>query len=237
MIQMKTLIVPCCGNLTYEGTPAYLLAAPTGEMLLSAALSGMELDTFDRIAVVIPSFHDEKWNATEKILSAIRHKNIEILTLDHETAGPANTILEAIERLDIKGSIVIKDADNCIQYTECDEGNYVVGIDIYEFDGEIRNLKNKSFLVCNEQNQLLDVVEKRICSSLVCLGAYGFADAEDFVFACKALKDPIYGLDSLYVSEIITYLMGYQSLTFQFVVADNYRNWGNDYDLHNLMQG
>jgi len=234
---MKTLIVPCCGNLTYEGTPAYLLSNSSGEMLLSAALSGMDLSLFEKIVVVIPSIHEEKWGAKEKITKAISHNNIAIVTLDYNTDGPANTVLSAIEHENIQGSIVIKDADNSIKYTGCGEENFVVGIDVYDYDGEIRNLKNKSFIIINEQNQLLDVVEKRICSSNVCLGAYGFADAKDFIEACKALKDPIYDLKTLYVSEIITYLMGYHSMTFNYVEAEDYCNWGNNYDLQDLMQG
>lgn len=234
---MKTLIVPCCGNLTYEGIPAYLQSSPSGEMLLAKALGGMDLGVFRKIVVVIPAIHEEKWQATSKISAAIDHDNVAIMTLDHDTDGPANTVLEAIEQQDIHGSIVIKDADNSIKYSECGESNFVVGIDVYDYDGEIRNLKNKSFIVINEQNQLLDVVEKRICSSNVCLGAYGFANAQDFVDACNALKDPIYGLKTLYVSEIITYLMGYQSMPFDYVVAEDYCNWGNDYDLKDLMTG
>ncbi len=232
---MNTLIVPCCGNLTYNGIPAYLQSSPSGEMLLAKALDGMDLNAFKMIVVVIPSFHEEKWQATSKISTAINHNNVAIVTLDHDTDGPANTVLEAIEQLNIHGSIVIKDADNSIKYPICDGGNFVVGIDVYDYEGEIRNLKNKSFIVINEQNQLLDVVEKRICSSNVCLGAYGFANVRDFVDACKALKDPIYGLKTLYVSEIITYLMGYQSMPFDYVVAEDYCNWGNDHDLQDMM--
>lgn len=232
---MKTLIVPCCGNLTYDGKPAYLQNSPSGEMLLSSALNGMNLATFGNVVVVIPECHEEKWQASSKILSAIKHENVQIVTLDHDTAGPANTVLEAIERLNITGGIVIKDADNSIEYTDCGEGNFVVGIDVYDYDGEIRNLKNKSFIVCNEQNQLLDVVEKRICSSQVCLGAYGFADAKDFVEAIHALHDSVYDLKSLYVSEAITYLMGYKGMNFQYIVAQDYKNWGNEYDLRDLM--
>lgn len=232
---MKTLIVPCCGNLTYGGKPAYLLCNPSGKMLLSVALSGMDLTIFDRVVVVISVLHEQKWQATEKIYAAISHEKIDVVMLDHETAGPANTVLEAIEQLNVQGCIVIKDADNFIKYSDGGEENFVVGIDVYDYYGEIRNLKNKSFIVCNEQNQLLDVVEKRICSSQVCLGAYGFADVQDFIDAIHALHDSIYDLKSLYVSEAITYLMGYKGINFNYVVAEDYQNWGNDYDLKDLM--
>lgn len=233
---MKTLIVPCCGNLAYGDKPAYLLCNSSGEMLLSVAVSGMDLTIFDRVIVVIPALHEQKWQATEKIQASISHENVDVAMLNHETAGPANTILEAIEQFNVQGSIVVKDADNYIKYNDGGEGNFVVGIDVYDYDGEIRNLKNKSFIVCNEQNQLLDVVEKRICSSQVCLGAYGFADVQDFVDAINALHDPIYDLKSLYVSEAITYLMGYKGMNFNYVVAADYKNWGNDYDLKDLMR-
>ncbi len=230
-----TLIIPCCGSLTLNGIPSYLVCLPTGKRLVQYALDGINLNNFHHLIFIVPSRHNKEWNAEFIIRSCVNHNNISVVELDIIPSGPALTVLEALRKEKVEGSITIKDADNYLKFEIPVFKNFIVGIDVYSYNGEIRELKNKSFIIANEQSILIDIVEKRICSSVVSLGAYSFADARDYIFACERLLDPICNLDKIYVSQVMAYLMGYRGTVFNLVTADDYVNWGNAADLKSLI--
>lgn len=228
----NNLLIPCCGDLCYHELPAFLSFHPNGNILLKESFRGLNRDNFDRIIITILKEHAQKYNARKIIEENI--EGVEILELEARTQGPANTIYETIKRCNIDGSIVVKDSDNYLMHAKETNSNYVAGVDIYQYNGEIRELKKKSFLSCNEQRHILDIKEKMIASNVVCLGEYGFANANDFVFAYENLKDSIYGLTHLYVSQIIAYLIGFKEQIFDYIPVSEFINWGNKQDLSEL---
>ena len=62
---------------------------------------------------------------------------------------------------------------------------------------------------------------------MVCLGLYGFKRVEDFIKAYEKLNDASYPISSLYVSHIISYLIGYSGKVFRYVKSLEYENWGD----------
>lgn len=52
---------------------------------------------------------------------------------------------------------------------------------------DVPRLKDKSFIVLNEQSRIIDIAEKQLKSGIISLGLYGFADVGDFLDAYAAL--------------------------------------------------
>ncbi|MGM9926750.1 MAG: hypothetical protein ACI35P_02255 [Bacillus sp. (in: firmicutes)] len=224
---MRTLIVPCMGNKKIDGIPQYILEHPCGKMNLLRSVEGVWSECYDKLLIVLGGEDEEKFPVERIIRDVFKSYPLEIVVLDRKTNGPAETVYWAVKRAEITGSIVIKDNDSYIR-AEVAGGNFVVGLDLNAWVKDIYNLRNKSFLIINEQKNILDIIEKRICSPVISIGLYGFNHVESFIKAYERLNDPNYPISGLYVSHIISYLIGYSNKVFRFVNASEYENWGSD---------
>ncbi len=225
---MLTLIIPCAGRTMLNGKPKFLIQHPDGQLLVRKCIDGIPLDTFDRILITVLQDDVDVWKADLIIREAFSDiKNSEIVILSHETSGPAETVYHTIKRAKVNGAIVIKDSDNYLKVSEIPYLNFAAGLDLDEWDRDIHNLRNKSFIILNEQKQILDIFEKQFRSDVICLGMYGFADTSDFIFAYEHLDDPSYPIQKLYVSHIISYLIGFSQKVFYYLPCQKYENWGN----------
>lgn len=224
---MSTLIVSCVGRELVNGVPRYLNRHPNGKLLVERSIEALFPMSFDRTLIVILE-EDEKVYGAKAIINSCMDLCVEVVMLHSMTSGPAETIYQTIKKANITGSIVIKDADNYLKIESLPNGNFVTGLDLNTWDRDIHNLRNKSFLIVNEQGNLLDIFEKQVCSDLISLGLYGFQKARDFEEAYERLNDKSYPITHLYVSHIIAYLIGYYGRIFHCVPALEYENWGNE---------
>lgn len=224
---MYTLIVPSMGKKRIDGIPQYILEHPCGKMNLLRSVEGIWSEKFTKLVIVIGREENEKFPVERIIRDAFKEYPLELVVIDKETNGPAETVFLAIKKLGIKGPVIIKDNDSYVK-ANVPDGNFVVGLDLNIWPKDIYNLRNKSFMIINEQKNILDIIEKRICSPIISIGLYGFKSAEDFESAYNKVNDPSYPITGLYVSHIISYLIGYSNRVFRFVEADEYENWGSD---------
>lgn len=225
---MSTLIVPCMGRRLVNGIPQYLNRHPNGKLLIERSIEGVYTDQYEKVLIVLLSEDEEKFHSKSIILHEVKNYPIEILDLDKMTTGPAETVYEALRRSNIKGAVVVKDADNYLSTEKVPQGNFVAGLDLNKWERDIHNLRNKSFLIVNEQGNLLDIIEKQVRSDVICLGLYGFNKAEDFIKAYEHLNDASYPINKLYVSHVISYLIGYYGRVFHYVPSLLYENWGDE---------
>lgn len=233
---MSTLILPCVGRKFIDGMPQYIVRHPNGQLLLERSMEGIFPEIYERILIVLLKEDIEQYNVRTLIESEIGKKYpIEIVELQGVTSGPAETVYQALRLKKIVGQVVIKDSDNYISIPGQMTANFVAGLDLNEWEKDVHNLRNKSFLILNEQKNVLDVIEKRIKSDVICLGLYGFKKAEDFIKAYEKLNDESYPISRLYISHIISYLIGYSGKVFRYTAATEYENWG-DGRLWNDMQ-
>ncbi len=224
---MKTLIVPCVGRSMLNSKPKYLARHPKGKLLFEKCIEGLPLETFDRIIFSILSEDANSYQSAE-IITETLNLPVEIIMFDSETSGPAETIYETIKRANVEGSVIVKDSDNFLKVKSLDFRNFVAGLDLNEWKKDIHQLRNKSFLVINEQKQILDIFEKQFKSDVISLGLYGFSDASDFILAYEKLNDVSYPIQKLYVSHIISYLIGCVERVFKYLPCIEYENWGNE---------
>lgn len=235
---MRTLIIPCGGRKLIDGKPLYLNRHPNGKLLIEWCMAGIHPEDFDRILAVLLQEDVAEFAADRHILEELGERYpIEIVVLPAPTSGPADTVHYAITEANVSGAVVIKDVDNYVQVPgdQICHGNFVAGLDLNQWERDIHNLRNKSFLILNEQGNLLDVIEKQFKSDVICLGLYGFKRAEDFLRAYQKLNDPSYPISRLYLSHVISYLIGYSGKVFRYVAATEFENW-SDKRHWNMMQ-
>ena len=225
---MNTLIVPCLGRRIVNGIPQYLHRHPKGKLLIERSIESIFAETYDKILIVLLENDVREYHADIIICQEIKQFPIEIITLEKMTSGPAETVYLAIRKAGITGAVVVKDADNYIKIENVPKGNFVAGLDLNTWERDIHNLRNKSFLIVNEQGNLLDIIEKQVRSDVICLGLYGFNRAENFVKAYEKLNDLSYPISKLYISHVISYLIGYSGRVFHYISAMEYENWGTE---------
>lgn len=225
---MSTLIVPCMGRKLANGIPQYLNRHPNGKLLIERSIEGVYTEQYEKVLIVLLAEDEERFHSKAIIYHEVKKYPIEIVTLAEMTSGPAETVYEALRRTNITGAIVVKDADNYLRTEKVPQGNFVAGLDLNKWERDIHNLRNKSFLIVNEQGNLLDIIEKQVRSDVICLGLYGFKKAEDFIKAYEHLNDASYPITKLYVSHVISYLIGYSGRVFRYVPSLEYENWGDE---------
>lgn len=221
---MKTLIIPCAGksNRFPNMKPKYMLTHPDGKLMVEKAIEKMNIKIFDRIIITIVKPHDEKYES-KLIMEQVFKSNpkIEICMLDDFTWSASETINLTLEKMNVSGSIVIKDSDNCV-HTQIPDNikNAVVWYDLRKHP-DISNIPWKSFLVINEQNIIQDIIEKDIVSNIICLWVYSFENCEDFKWAYNEFKNNNIQWE-MYISHIISYLIAQNKCVFECNIATWY---------------
>ncbi len=225
---MKTLIVPCAGKSSrFPGMkPKYLLTYPDGKLMVEKAIEGIELRDFDRIIITIVKEHEEMYDA-RIILEQIfgNQSKFEIVVLDSFTSSQSETIALTLDKAKVEGEFWVKDSDNYVK-APIGEANAIVGLNIGTYDHEINRLGTKSFLIVNEQKNIVDIIEKKITSQYICIGVYGFEDTSVFMDAYMKLSKEKNGMGEIYISHVVSYLIGRKICVFKYIEANEYEDWG-----------
>lgn len=225
---MRTLIVPCAGRNFINGKPRWSLECYDSEILLSLCLKKLNIDNFDRVIVSLLRA-DLSIFSIEQIKSKISDK-IEIYVLDNQTVCPADTIYETLVAMNVSGSICIKDIDIVFECPNNASDNFISGIHLLNYNSNLKNARNKSFITRNEKDIVMDIIEKNIKSDIISIGLYGFTDSRDFIRAYNELKKNLDTNEKLFVSHIITYLIGVENKVFNFVEIPTYELFENESD-------
>lgn len=233
---MKTLIIPCCGLAMIANQPNYLAKHPNGRFLLQECVDDVRILAPDRLVIPVLREHDNTYSSAKFIQSILKdaQPTPEVVILKERTGGPAETVYHTIQAADIEGGIIIHDADVKLRIDAPPPADFVVGIDLMQCGAELLNIRNKAFLKINEDNIILDVIEKQIVSNHAAFGMYSFSKASDFVDAYTELTDVNYQIDKLYVSNIIAYLIGVQNKVFHYIQANSFEDWDDQHNWQRL---
>jgi NDP-sugar pyrophosphorylase family protein len=230
--------MPCAGKSTRfpNMKPKWMLTHPDGKLMVEKAMEGLPLEKFNRIIITIVKEHAVKYQGRlilEQALNLAKNKKIEILELDDFTSCQAETIYQTLVKKKVKGAFVANDSDNHVKIKNFPGVEFVAGLDINKSDKEIYRLKSKSFLIVNDQNIIVDIVEKQIRSENICLGVYGFSDPKKFIAAYKFLASNGKAKNEIYLSHIISYLIGTGKSVYSYVEAGEFEDWGTLQDWKN----
>ena len=148
---MNNLVIPAAGRSSRfpNMKPKWLLTHPDGSLMIEKVLSCFKKENYDRIIITILQEHAKQYNA-DLILEQIFGNSVEICILKEQTKDPAETVIKTIEKMNLKGFVVIKDSD-CYVTAEYPLGEqYICGLAINKMDNTGR-ISNKSFIVKNEE--------------------------------------------------------------------------------------
>lgn len=218
------LILPVAGmSSRFPGVkPKWLLTHPNGNLMITEAIKGLELDSFDNIYLVTIKEHVEKYdfiNGIEKQFQNIKQQDkLNIVILENQTKNQPETVASGIKQANITGQIYIKDSDNFF-IEKTIQGNFVSTFDLNEM--ALVHAKNKSYVITNDQGIITNIVEKKVVSSTFNVGGYGFESADEFVKYYDLLKDNT----DLYISHII-YQMLLDEVNFIRSNVQEYLDWG-----------
>ncbi len=209
--------------------PKWLLTHPSGEIMLVEGLRLLDLRGFERIIVTVTQAQIESYDVgliLEQAFSSV--PKFELCVLPGVTSGPLETVVVTISKKNVVGPVVIKDSDNCVGASVADilgRENFVVGSSLRE--NRVRNPENKSYLLINEQGFLVDIVEKRIRSELMCAGVYGFSSASDIASQGNQILHSHAQLGSeAFVSHLVAQMVIAESTAFRYVPASHFEDWG-----------
>jgi hypothetical protein len=198
----RTLLLPCAGKSSrYPGVrPKWMLTLPDGELALARAAASVLPDSYSRIVVAVRAEHETKYQATA-LLRRVFGPEVEVLVLPRDTRGPADTVAEMIRRAAVTGAFAVKDADSFFDSAPLPSGSFVALSDVRAAP-HMTNVGAKSFAVVNENNLIVEMVEKSLISNYVSVGLYGFEDADTYLHLFDHLcADP--GMGELFVSHVM----------------------------------
>jgi len=208
--------------------PKWLLSHPEGEIMVQKSISGLNLDQFDRVIITIVKEHVEQFEA-DTILNQVfdfNNSKFELFILDDFTSCQAETVYLTLIGKDVKGKFAVKDSDNYIGVEIPENWDIVVGLNINDYGRELYRLKSKSYLILNEQGIITDIIEKKIKSEVISIGLYGFNDASKFIKAYEHLIKDNNDYHEIYISHIISYLIGTGKSVYRCVLTNDYEDWG-----------
>jgi hypothetical protein len=219
------IIVPAAGLSTrfLNMRPKYTLVDHEGKLMLYSAIKPFLGKS--NIYVGILREHNDKYNVT----SLLKHElgnDINIVVLDEQTSGPAETVYKIIQLAGIenKNEILIKDCDSFFDH-EYLSGNYIC-ISKFSDNDLIRRPKQKSYILTNDQGVVQNIAEKSILSDKFCVGGYKFESAHLY---CDAFKNISKNKSEIYVSHVIQYCL-YHNYIFLENIVNNYVDVGTSED-------
>ena len=230
MKEEYTLIVPMVSVKSKDTVPLeFKYDNNTGQINCIKALEGIDLSMFTKIYFVMLYEHELKYHIAEKITVA-RKFNKKLLDtevifkfLDIPTSSQAETIYNTIIEYNIKGPIFIKDADNTCTCEGQIKGNTVL---VYPLENTpIVDPQHKSYVNVDDQNFVVNIIEKRVVSNLFNCGGYSFTDAALFKTAYEALLGYEDITNHMYISHIIYWLILNKKVKFRPVEATYYEDF------------
>jgi hypothetical protein len=197
------VIVPAAGLSTRfpNMRPKYTLTDYQGRFMIQRAIE--RLDAADKIYIGVLAEHHAAYPIDQR-LQEIYGDRVEMIVLPGRTLGPADTAQQIMERVDLDSSqgLLIKDCDSFFDHNH-DEGNYVCVSSVADHD-VIKRLAAKSFVRCNDQDIVTDIIEKQVVSDLFCVGGYHFRTPDLFREAYQELD---MGDHEIFVSHVIQRLL------------------------------
>ena len=230
---MLTLIIPCAGRNFINNQPRWTLKYSDTDSLLSRCIKKIGLKYYDRIIITILK-NDLIFKSQLKAVKDLNSK-IEFCVLNNETNGPAETVYQTIIKMNIKGSIQIKDIDIIFEMPK-NNGNFISGIHLLNYNSDLKNVRNKSFITRNENNVVMDIIEKNVKSDIISIGLYGFLNSNEYVNAYLKLKDSFSIKDKIYVSHVISYLIGVDNKIFDFEEIKEYETFESEKDYNSSIK-
>lgn len=202
MSNQATLLLPCAGRSSrYPGTrPKWMLTTPEGRLALEWARESVPTSAVSRVVAGFRREHDEAFDVRGLMARAFGN-SVDIVIIDRDTRGPADTVAEMVRRAGVSGPILIKDADSFFSPAPVPAGSFVSLSNLADTP-DMANVGAKSFAVLNGSDIVVELVEKSVVSPFVCVGLYGVSDAALFLDAFGTVSD-LRSSGEIFVSHVL----------------------------------
>jgi capsule biosynthesis phosphatase len=191
-----------------------------GKPIICWLFDNLKLDNVTM--VVIPYNKElEKYNFESLITKMYPNINFKFLKMDSQTQGAAETVLKAINAIDVPDCPVLCiDGDNFYLYDIVKHWNGENNVFYFDDDSDSSAF---SFLKMIENNLIVDIVEKSRISNYASCGAYGFSSFSDLGRYCKEIitKD-IKQKNEYYISGVVKQMIESAHIFYGKNVDKNY---------------
>lgn len=178
-----------------------------GEPMISLVVKNLRPITPHRFIFICQESHEKEFGL-KKYLEKIA-PSCQVKLINGITDGAACTVLEASGLIDLDQPLVIA---NCDQYIEASMDDYLNSWHEKGLDGYIMTMKaneNKwSYVKLNDDEEVIDVVEKVVISDEATVGIYNFKKGNDFIIAAqKMIQNDIRVNGEFYVAPVYNMLI------------------------------
>lgn len=221
------IIIPAAGFSTRfpNMRPKYLLADYLSRRMIE--LAALPYLDEHQIHVVILKQHEIKHHVTRQFNEIFGNK-VNVIILESPTSGPAETIYQALVKLNLDQSspFMVHDCDSVFEHDVVEPGNFIHTASLNDYP-TIRTPANKSYVEINDQGTVVSIIEKKIISEFFCVGGYQFAKASDYISAYNSLKGSY--IDEIFISSVIDNLIS-RGEVFSIVPTSTYVDLGTSED-------
>jgi hypothetical protein len=218
---MMKLIIPCCGGGDCPGRrPKWMRTTPGGDLRVHAAVARLDLDAFEPL-VVIPA-EAEAQHAVARVIRRAFGDRVDICVTEEPIHSPPQAVAAVLQHIPVRGAFVVKSPDSAFRFPVPREAaNFVCHDSLQNHD--LFSVRDKSYLLLDTRGMISRVVEKRIVSEHVGVGACAFRNADVFL---SAYRDFSMRLDvgDISPARLVNYLIA-GGETFAGVPVADYEDW------------
>lgn len=230
------VIIPAAGKSSrfHGDSPKWMRTHPDGTLMIAKAIETFRTQDFD-IYLITTTEIDINFSVIEKLKMAL--PQIKVVLLDKSTKSSVETLFKGLEKigetLDLNRPMFVKDADNVVEFDWNDfdfEFSSSIGLDLKFFN--VSNISNKSFIVNNENNIIIDFLEKQIVSSFISVGTHYFKNIFEALKTAQILLNLDNQNQEAYISHLIAYNI-YSGIEYKMILAQKYEDYGtqSEWDL------
>lgn len=223
------VIIPAAGKSSrYLGkSPKWMRTHPDGDLMIEKAIETFKNKQFE-IYLITTKEIDNDFAVTEKLNMAL--PNLNVILLDSPTNSSVETLFKGLEKigenLDLNRPMFVKDVDNVVGF-DWENFDYEysssVAVDLKTFN--VSNVSNKSFIVINENNIIIDFIEKQIVSNFISVGTHYFKSILEALKTAQILLNLENNKNEAYISHLIAYNI-YSGIDYKLVLALQYEDFG-----------
>jgi len=221
---MSTLILPCAGKSSRfpNLAPKWMLCNDNGKSMIEMVIEPL-IDSFKNIYISFTYQQEEQYRCSQFLKTIFKDK-VRLCCLPKETRSASETIYNTVKQNQIIGEIVIKDSDCIIDYDLPSFTEYIVGAKV---SPEINRLEAKSFIIKKQADLICDIIEKKIVSEYICVGAYSCFAGEFCNSYEKIVNSHVYTKDrEIFVSYVLSYMILKNKNIFNYVDANKFVDFG-----------
>jgi hypothetical protein len=224
------VLIPAAGKSSrfYGKSPKWMRTHPDGSLMIEKAIETFKGKKFE-IFLITTEEIDNDFDVVEKLNMALPDLNI--VLLKDPTSSSVETLFKGLEKiaekLDFNRPMFVKDVDNVVEFDwEKFDFSYSssVAVDLKSF--HVSNVSNKSFILNNENDIIIDFIEKQIVSNFISVGTHYFKNVLEALRTAQILLNlENQKNNEAYISHLIAYNI-FSGIEYKMILASKYEDYG-----------